>query len=57
MAELLALERLSAGYGEARVLNEVSLAIQDGRSLALLGRNGAGKAPGPGGATSTAATG
>ncbi|WP_460448038.1 ABC transporter ATP-binding protein [Alsobacter sp. SYSU BS001988] len=43
MAELLALERLSAGYGEARVLNEVSLAIQDGRSLALLGRNGAGK--------------
>ena len=43
MAELLGLNRLSAGYGEAAVLNEISLSLQDGRSLALLGRNGAGK--------------
>jgi len=41
--ELLSIERLSAGYGEATVLHEVSLAIEEGRSLALLGRNGMGK--------------
>ena len=43
MAELLALESLTAGYGEARVLDDVSLALAEGESLALLGRNGAGK--------------
>jgi branched-chain amino acid transport system ATP-binding protein len=42
-AELLALESLSAGYGEAMVLFDVSLKLEEGRSLALLGRNGAGK--------------
>jgi branched-chain amino acid transport system ATP-binding protein len=41
--ELLSIERLSAGYGEATVLHEVSLAIEEGSSLALLGRNGMGK--------------
>ena len=43
MAELLALECLSAGYGEATVLSEITLALAEGRSLALLGRNGMGK--------------
>lgn len=43
MAELLELNGVSAGYGEATVLNGVSLSLEDGRSLALLGRNGAGK--------------
>ena len=43
MPELLALEALSAGYGEARVLSAVSLVLGEGESLALLGRNGMGK--------------
>jgi branched-chain amino acid transport system ATP-binding protein len=43
MAELLTVERLSAGYGEAVVLSEISLALSEGESLALLGRNGMGK--------------
>jgi branched-chain amino acid transport system ATP-binding protein len=43
MSELLSLERLSTGYGEATVLQQVSLALEEGSSLALLGRNGMGK--------------
>jgi branched-chain amino acid transport system ATP-binding protein len=43
MAELLQVENLSAGYGEARVVHGVSFALEDGQSLALLGRNGVGK--------------
>jgi branched-chain amino acid transport system ATP-binding protein len=43
MAELLRVEALSAGYGEARVIANLDLALEDGRSLALLGRNGVGK--------------
>jgi branched-chain amino acid transport system ATP-binding protein len=43
MPELLSLERLSAGYGEAVVLSEISLTLNEGESLALLGRNGMGK--------------
>jgi branched-chain amino acid transport system ATP-binding protein len=43
MAELLRLEKLVAGYGEAIVLAQVDLALHEGKSLALLGRNGAGK--------------
>ena len=43
MADLLTIERLSAGYGEAVVLSEISLALKEGESLALLGRNGMGK--------------
>jgi branched-chain amino acid transport system ATP-binding protein len=41
--ELLKIEDLSAGYGEAVVLNHVSLALGEGETLALLGRNGTGK--------------
>ncbi len=43
MAELLKVEGLSAGYGEAVVLHDVSLALDQGQTLALLGRNGTGK--------------
>jgi branched-chain amino acid transport system ATP-binding protein len=43
MPELLRLDHLSAGYGEAVVLSGISLALKEGESLALLGRNGMGK--------------
>jgi len=43
MADLLSVERLSAGYGEAVVLGGISLSLAEGQSLALLGRNGMGK--------------
>ena len=43
MADLLGIERLRAGYGEAVVLADISLALAEGQSLALLGRNGMGK--------------
>ena len=43
MAELLRVDRLSAGYGEAVVLQDVSLSLDEGKTLALLGRNGTGK--------------
>src|SRR5207248_9181733 len=43
MAELAALETVTAGYGEAKVLDDVSVAMEEGDSLALLGRNGVGK--------------
>jgi branched-chain amino acid transport system ATP-binding protein len=43
MAEGLRVHGLSAGYGEARVLNNLSFELEDGKSLALLGRNGVGK--------------
>jgi branched-chain amino acid transport system ATP-binding protein len=39
----LELERVNALYGDSHVLHEVSLALGEGRLLALLGRNGAGK--------------
>ena len=43
MAELLKVDNLSAGYGEAVVLHDVSVSLQQGQTLALLGRNGTGK--------------
>ena len=43
MARLLAAERLTAGYGDSIVLEDVSFEIDEGGSLALLGRNGVGK--------------
>ena len=43
MAELLKVENLSAGYGEAVVLQGISVTLQEGQTLALLGRNGTGK--------------
>lgn len=43
MSELLRIDNLSAGYGEAVVLTGISLALGEGQTLALLGRNGTGK--------------
>ena len=43
MNELLRLDRVSAGYGEAVVLEDISFTLREGDSLALLGRNGVGK--------------
>ncbi len=43
MADLLQIEQLTAGYGEAVILHEVSLSLARGETLALLGRNGTGK--------------
>ncbi len=43
MPELLALDKVSAGYGDSIVLEELSFSMQEGESLALLGRNGVGK--------------
>ena len=43
MRELLSVEQLSAGYGEAVVLSSISLSLAEGQALALLGRNGMGK--------------
>ncbi|MDB5795529.1 MAG: transporter ATP-binding protein [Noviherbaspirillum sp.] len=43
MAELLALDNVTAGYGESVVLEGISFNMQEGDSLALLGRNGVGK--------------
>jgi branched-chain amino acid transport system ATP-binding protein len=40
---MLRLERISAGYGAAQVLREVSLDVAAGEILCLMGRNGAGK--------------
>jgi branched-chain amino acid transport system ATP-binding protein len=40
---LLRLESVSAGHGDALALHDLSLAVDDGEALALIGRNGAGK--------------
>ena len=39
----LELDRVSAGYGETVVLEEVSLSLREGESVSLIGRNGVGK--------------
>jgi branched-chain amino acid transport system ATP-binding protein len=43
MPDMLELEQVVAGYGDAIVLDHCSLALAEGESLALLGRNGVGK--------------
>lgn len=43
MADMLAFDQVVAGYGNAIVLHGLSLALQEGQSLAVLGRNGVGK--------------
>jgi branched-chain amino acid transport system ATP-binding protein len=43
MADLLAVDRLAAGYGRAIVLHEVAFRLGEGEALAVLGRNGVGK--------------
>ena len=41
--ELLAIEGLSAGYGDVRVLWDISLAVAAGEITCIVGSNGAGK--------------
>src|SRR6218665_4158053 len=43
MRELLRIEGLSAGYGQAVVPQDIALTLPEGQTLELLGRNGAGK--------------
>ena len=43
MADVLQVENLRAGYGGAAVLHGLSLRLGEGRSMAVLGRNGMGK--------------
>ncbi len=43
MADLLAVNGLSAGYGRAVVLSDVSFRLGAGEAMAVLGRNGVGK--------------
>ena len=43
MSILLKIDKLSAWYGDTRVLNEVDIEIKEGEIVALLGRNGMGK--------------
>ena len=42
-SSLLSLDRVNVYYGDSHVLHDVCLNLQEGRLLALLGRNGAGK--------------
>src|ERR1700719_1376166 len=39
----LVLEGVSAGYGETIIIEDISVALPMGRTLAVLGRNGVGK--------------
>jgi len=41
--ELFAFDHLSAGYGDAIVVEDISVAIREGEIVSLLGRNGVGK--------------
>jgi branched-chain amino acid transport system ATP-binding protein len=43
MRDILVVDRLRAGYGEAVVLPQLSIAVAEGETLAVLGRNGMGK--------------
>ena len=43
MALSLAIDALDAGYGAVKALRGVSLAVESGETVALLGTNGNGK--------------
>jgi branched-chain amino acid transport system ATP-binding protein len=43
MADLLRVQGLTAGYGEAVVIEDIAFSLGEARALALLGRNGTGK--------------
>src|SRR5215467_1416216 len=40
---LLSLKNIEAGYGKKKILNSISMDIEAGQVVALLGHNGAGK--------------
>ena len=43
MPSLLELEGVTAGYGESVVIEDIGFTLEEGATLALLGRNGVGK--------------
>lgn len=43
MSDLLTLQKVSAGYGDAVVISDINFHLKPGESLAVLGRNGTGK--------------
>ena len=43
MASALELRRVSAGYGETVVIEDLDLALAEGESISVIGRNGVGK--------------
>lgn len=43
MSEILSVKNLATGYGDLRVVWDVTFSVEQGEVLALLGRNGAGK--------------
>jgi branched-chain amino acid transport system ATP-binding protein len=43
LANSITLENIDAGYGSVRVLHDVSMRVDDGETVALLGSNGNGK--------------
>jgi len=43
MSEMLAFDGVTAGYGNAVVLDRLGFTLREGESLAILGRNGVGK--------------
>jgi branched-chain amino acid transport system ATP-binding protein len=43
MTDLLTVEHVSSGFGQARVLDDISFTLAESETLALLGRNGVGK--------------
>jgi len=43
MAEALLLKGVGAGYGETHVLEQIDLALAEGESISVIGRNGVGK--------------
>jgi branched-chain amino acid transport system ATP-binding protein len=43
MADLLALRGVSKAFGSLRVIDELSLAVEEGEALGVIGPNGAGK--------------
>ena len=43
MVNILELANITAGYGRTVILEDVSVSLQQGAALALLGRNGVGK--------------
>ncbi len=44
MSTLLSVDRIEAAYGDVTAVSEVSLQVQEGETVALIGSNGAGKA-------------
>ena len=43
MSDLLIIEHIVAGYAGTEVLKDVSVSVNEGTALAVLGRNGTGK--------------